>query len=159
MASPHEEDWNRPRPRSGLSASRNDAFTVGFPDEGGPDNTTFRHSWNYRPLPGAVRTAMRASHFLRALGTGWLLRSGYQIGDMTPAMQYPIPPDDEVLKNLEGATGKYFRRNLETLIVLIRQAGGVSRRSYGTGAGARGFRMNNPSARLDTITVPLSKYG
>jgi hypothetical protein len=102
----------------------NDAFTVGFPDEGGPDNTTFRHSWNYRPLPGAVRTAMRASHFLRALGTGWLLRSGYQIGDMTPAMQYPIPPDDEVLKNLEGATGKYFRRNLETLIVLIRQAGG-----------------------------------
>jgi lysophospholipase L1-like esterase len=102
----------------------NDAFAVGFPDEGGPDNTTFRHSWSYRPLPGGVRTAMRASHFLRALGTGWLSRSGHQIGDMTPAMQYPIPPDDEVLKNVEGATGRYFRRNLETLIVLIRHAGG-----------------------------------
>jgi len=102
----------------------NDAFTVGFPDEGGPDNTTFRHSWSYRPLPGAVRTAMRVSHLLRALGMGWLSRSGYEIGDMTPAMQHPIPPDDEVLQNLEGATGKYFRRNLETLIVLIRHAGG-----------------------------------
>jgi lysophospholipase L1-like esterase len=101
----------------------NDAFTVGFPDEGGPDNTTFRHSWSYRPLPSAVRTAMRVSYFLRALGTGWLSRNGYAIGDMTPAMQYPIPTDDEVLQNLEGATGKYFRRNLEALIVLIRRAG------------------------------------
>jgi len=101
----------------------NDAFTVGFPDEGGPDNTNFRHSWSYRPLPGVVRTAMRASRLVRVLGAGWLSSSGYQIGDMTPAMQYPIPPDDEVRRNVEQATGEYFRRNLETLIVLIRHAG------------------------------------
>jgi len=101
----------------------NDAFAVGFPGEGGPDNTAFRHSWSYRPLPGVVRAAMRASRLVRVVGAGWLSRSGYQIGDMTPAMQYPIPPDDEVRRNVEQATGEYFRRNLETLIVLIRHAG------------------------------------
>ena len=101
----------------------NDAFTVGFPDEGGPDNGTFRHAWSYRPMPALARRAMRASFLARALGTGWLSRSGHQIGDMTPAIQFPVPPDDEVRHHAERATGRYFRRNLETLIVLIRHAG------------------------------------
>jgi lysophospholipase L1-like esterase len=101
----------------------NDAFTVGFPDEGGPDNTAFRFSWSYRPMPPAVRTAMRASYFFRLSGNGWLARSGHQIGDLTTAMQYPLPPGDQLEENVRSATGKYFRRNLETLIALIRRTG------------------------------------
>jgi len=101
----------------------NDAFTVAFPDEGGPDNTTFRHSWTHRPLPGPVGASMRASYFVRAALANWLIHSGYAVGDMTPAMQHPAPPEDEILRNAEQATGKYFRRNLETLITLIRHTG------------------------------------
>lgn len=101
----------------------NDAFTIGFPDEGGPDNTNFRFSWSYRPMPPAIRKAMRASYFFRLSGNGWLARSGHQIGDLTTAMQYPIPPDDQLEGHIRSATGKYFRRNLETLIALIQRTG------------------------------------
>jgi lysophospholipase L1-like esterase len=106
-----------------LHVGLNDAFTVGFPDEGGPDNSGFRFSWSYRPMPPAVRAAMRASYFFRLSGNGWLARSGHQIGDLTTAMQYPVPPDDQLDRNLRSATGKYFRRNVETLIALIRLTG------------------------------------
>lgn len=106
-----------------LHTGFNDAFAVGFEDEGGADNRHFRHAWSHRPLPRPVRIAMRRSYLLRALGTGWLQRSGHQVGDQTPAIQYPIPPDDEVRRNVAVATGRYFRRNLETLILLCRRAG------------------------------------
>lgn len=106
-----------------LHTGFNDAFAVGFEDEGGPDNRHFRHACNYRPVPEWARTAMRASYLARAIGTGWLLRSGHGIGDLTPAIQYPIPPDDVVRDNAAKATGKYYRRNLETLITLVRRAG------------------------------------
>jgi lysophospholipase L1-like esterase len=101
----------------------NDAFTVGYPDEGGPDNTGFRHSWTYRPLPGPARALMRRSWFCRALGVGWLSRGGHMVGGMSDAMQYPAPDDEQVRRLAPAATGKYFRRNLVTLIALIRGAG------------------------------------
>ncbi len=40
-------------------------------------------------------------------------------------MQHPAPPEDEILRNAEQATGKYFRRNLETLVTLIRHTGAL----------------------------------
>jgi hypothetical protein len=101
----------------------NDAFAVGFPDEGGPDNTSFRHAWSWRPLPRTARRAMRASRLLRLLGMSWLARGGYHVGDMSRAMQYPVPDEEGLTENLAGASGRYFRRNLETLVVLIRHAG------------------------------------
>ncbi len=101
----------------------NDAFSVGFPDEGGPDNTSFRHSWTYTPVPDLVRTAMRLSYSIRVSGMRWFTEKGYLIGDMTTSMQFPLPSMDQVRENARGATGKYFRRNLETLITLIRRTG------------------------------------
>ncbi|MCZ6777632.1 MAG: SGNH/GDSL hydrolase family protein [Acidobacteria bacterium] len=101
----------------------NDAFSVGFPDEGGLDNTSFRHSWAYTPVPGLARISMRLSYLIRVSGMRWLSEKGYMIGDMTPSMQYAVPALNQVRENVRGATGKYFRRNLETLIVLIRRAG------------------------------------
>lgn len=101
----------------------NDAFSVGFPDEGGPGGTLFRHSWTYIPVPGLIRTAMRLSYFMRVTAMRRLSEKGYLIGDMATSMQFPLPSMDQVGENVRGATGKYFRRNLETLIMLIRRTG------------------------------------
>ena len=101
----------------------NDAFSVGYSDEGGPDNREFRHAWSWRPMPAALQKAMRASRFLRMLGMQWVARGGYHIGDMSRAMQHRLPPEDEIRRNVEHADGRYFRRNVETLVVLCRRAG------------------------------------
>jgi hypothetical protein len=101
----------------------NDAFTVAYPDEGGPDNTTFRKSWNYRPLPQTAQAAMRTSRLFRLLGMGWIARGGHQVGGMTQAMQNNLPPEDRIRANIDTASGKYFRRNLDTLLTLTRHAG------------------------------------
>lgn len=101
----------------------NDAFAVAYPDEGGPDGTTFRHPWSQRPIPRPLAAAMRASHLARVLGTGLLRRQGYAPGDMGAAIQWALPPEAEVRDHAARATGKYFRRNVETLLALIRRAG------------------------------------
>lgn len=106
-----------------LTAGVNDAFAVGYPDEGGPDNTAFRYAWTYRPPPGWARAAMRGSYLVRSAGRAWLARGGRAAGDFTLAMQHPVPPPAEMAGNVRRATGRYFRRNLETLILLIRHAG------------------------------------
>jgi lysophospholipase L1-like esterase len=103
-----------------LHVGLNDAFAVGYPDEGGPDNTTFRHAWDLRPVPPLARRAMRVSYLARSLGLQWLRRNGYQVGDMSAAIQYRIPDDAEMRANASKATGRYFRRNVETLLTLIR---------------------------------------
>jgi len=38
-------------------------------------------------------------------------------------MQRPVPPPELLRENVRRATGKYFRRNLNTLVALIRLAG------------------------------------
>jgi lysophospholipase L1-like esterase len=98
----------------------NDAFTVGYPDEGGPDNQYFRHAWNYVPLSDSLKRSMRASHLVRLLGASWGSSNGFSVGDMAEAIQYPVPDDREMIKNTETASGKYFRRNLQTLVALCR---------------------------------------
>jgi hypothetical protein len=77
----------------------------------------------HRPVPALARAAMRWSHFLRALGVGWMSRSGYQVGDMAGTMRRPVPPDEQAAANAGRATGKYYRRNLSTLTALIRLTG------------------------------------
>jgi len=101
----------------------NDAFTVGYPDEGGPDHTSYRKSWTYRPLSATAKVAIRASRLFRLLGMSWIARGGHQIGGMTLAMQHNLPSDDDMRANIDAAGGKYFRRNLDTLLTLTRHAG------------------------------------
>jgi lysophospholipase L1-like esterase len=98
----------------------NDAFTVGYPDEGGLDNHYFRHAWNYVPLSYGLRGSMRASYLVRLLGAYWGSSSGFSTGDMAEAIQYPVPDETEMIRNTETASGKYFRRNLQTLVALCR---------------------------------------
>lgn len=106
-----------------LTAGVNDAFSVGYPDEGGPDNRTFRHAWSWRPPSTFKRALIRRSHLARFLWRGWLARNGAGADDFTLAMQAPRPPEAEMRRHVSRAAGKYFRRNLDTLLVLIRHAG------------------------------------
>lgn len=101
-----------------LHTGLNDAFTVAFADEGGPDGRNFRHAWTHRILPPVWAKAMRVSRCARLLGVGMLRSGGYMAGDMAGAIQLPVPPEVELRANVESATGKYFRRNLETIAVL-----------------------------------------
>jgi lysophospholipase L1-like esterase len=106
-----------------VHAGLNDAFATGFLDEGGPDGRTFRHAWSQRELPETLRRLMRVSRLWRLVGAAFLRDGGYLAGDLTGAIQYSRPPDEELKRNLETADGKYFRRNLETIDVLVRRAG------------------------------------
>ena len=108
-----------------LHTGLNDAFTVAFPDEGGPDNSAFRHAWTHRPLPPFVRGMMRSSYLGRVIGMGWLARGSHAIGDMTRAMQFPPPDRRSAEENIERATGRYFRRNVETIVALVSRVGAV----------------------------------
>lgn len=103
----------------------NDAFAACYPDEGGPDNTVFRFSWNYKPIPGFLRFLMRKSRLIRVLGFRYVSSRGFLPGDMIAAMQYRHPPDREAVKNAAKATGKYFRRNISSLIALVEDMGAV----------------------------------
>lgn len=101
----------------------NDAFAVAYPDEGGPDGTAFRHPFRQASLPPALAAAMRASRLARFLGANLVRQEGFSPGDMGAAIQWAIPPDAEVRAHAAAATGKYFRRNVETLLALIHRAG------------------------------------
>jgi len=102
----------------------NDAFYAAFADEGGADGRGYDRPWYTSPLPPALRSAMRASHLVRIVLTPWLIKGGRIAGDIFAVAHHPPPTDaDEITGNAARATGRYYRRNLETLIALIRHAG------------------------------------
>lgn len=103
----------------------NDAFTVGFPDEGGPDNRFFRYAFTYRPLPNWMKGWMRASYFIRVIGAALGTKEGFLPGDMADLIQFSLPPEEDVVRHVKSATGKYFKRNLLTLVSLCRHLGAI----------------------------------
>ena len=102
----------------------NDAFTTGYPDEGGPDNTRYRHAFTYRPPPGWLVSAMKMSHTARIFLRGYLAEGGLLGDDINAAMMEPRPRVDEQGAHIEQADGRWFRRNVQTLVALIRRQGG-----------------------------------
>ncbi|MCU0285828.1 MAG: SGNH/GDSL hydrolase family protein, partial [Acidobacteria bacterium] len=109
-----------------IHVGANDAFAACYPDEGGPDNTRFRFSFSYRPIPPLLMFLMRNSRLVRVLAFRYIVSTkGYLPGDMIASMQYPHPPDKEIVKNAAGASGIYFRQNISSLITLIKNTGAV----------------------------------
>jgi lysophospholipase L1-like esterase len=97
----------------------NDAFTAAYPDEGGADNVNFRYPWRVTPPPEILTFMMRKSLLFRLAGMAFFPSvKGSFPGDIVAAMQYPSPPESQVLANSPRATGKYFRQNVKTLIAL-----------------------------------------
>ncbi len=127
-----------------INAGVNDAFSAPYPDEGGRDNTFFRFSWNVRQLPGFAKVGMRKSYTLRVLGYLAMSLNAYLPGDLMNAMQYPHPDDRESLQNAAKASGKYFRRNLRTVV------------SMAKGSGAAAVLFTQPlSPAWDTVESPF----
>ncbi len=102
----------------------NDAFAVGYPDEGGPDNLSFRFQWSYEPPGEPGRTIMRWSRLARSLAFRFMPRM-FSLSDMTTAMQYQVPEEKLALRFAERATGQVFERNLRTLVALTRHLGAM----------------------------------
>lgn len=99
-----------------IHAGVNDAFAACYADEGGADGTRFRFSWRPRQLPEMARVAMRTSYTLRVLGYLTMSLNDYLPGDLMTAMQHTRPNDGESRRNAARATGKYYRRNLATVV-------------------------------------------
>ena len=68
---------------------------------------------------------MRHSYVARLVGMRAFTPSGFGLGDLCATIQYPTPSDAEVAANVPRATGKYFRRNLETIVALIQRLGAI----------------------------------
>lgn len=109
-----------------INVGANDAFSACYPDEGGRDNTSFRFSWDVRQLPEFAKVCMRKSYTLRVLGYLTMSINTYLPGDLMTAMQYPHPDDRESLRNAAQASGKYFRRNLKTVVSLAKNIGAAT---------------------------------
>lgn len=102
-----------------IHSGMNDAFAVGFKDEGGPDNRNFRHAWSFSP-PGAMTlAAMRWSKTARLL----VMRSLPNLGDMITAMQFAAPTGEALAAHIKAADGRYYKRNLKSMLALIRSFG------------------------------------
>ncbi len=99
-----------------INAGVNDAFAACYPDEGGADGTLFRFPWSPRQLPDIAKRGMRRSYTLRVLGYLTMSLNDYLPGDLMTAMQYTRPDDEEARRNAAQASGKYFRRNLATVV-------------------------------------------
>jgi lysophospholipase L1-like esterase len=109
-----------------IHVGANDAFSACYPDEGGPDNTNFRYSFSYKPIPGVLLFLMRNSKLIRVLAYRYAVSAkGYLPGDMIAAMQYRHPSDEDAVKNAAKATGKYFRQNIDSLIALVKNTGAI----------------------------------
>ena len=50
----------------------------------------------------------------------------YLPGDLMNAMQFPHPDDRESQRNAADASGKYYRRNLKTVVSLAKNAGAAA---------------------------------
>lgn len=108
-----------------INAGANDALAAGYPDEGGPDNTTFRFSWSVPKFPESAKFWMRKSYTVRVLGMLALSVGNHLPGDMMTAIQYPHPDDSDAARHAANASGKYFRRNLLTVVFQALRAGAV----------------------------------
>jgi lysophospholipase L1-like esterase len=97
----------------------NDAFAVGFEDEGGPDQSSFRHAWSFVPPSPLLLALMRLSALVRVLA----MRTLPDLVDMIRSIQYPAPSHALLSRHIAAASGKYYRRNLTTLAAVVRSYG------------------------------------
>jgi lysophospholipase L1-like esterase len=101
----------------------NDAFTHGYPEEGGTDNTRYRHAFRIKALPLGAGPMLRFSNVGRLLLFPWLKREGFFTDDVNAAMMHPRPRGKALHDEQKKASGAFFRRNLKNLIMLLQQSG------------------------------------
>jgi lysophospholipase L1-like esterase len=92
----------------------NDTFAMSRDGEGKSDYSNFRCMLKYvQPGPG-TKALLRNSAFFRLLYIG----ANDVSTDITRLTITPVPAGTNEDKNLERATGKYFRRNIESLVAI-----------------------------------------
>jgi len=97
----------------------NDTFAMRMDDEGKSDYSNFRQIVNYTPPSAMERFLFRASRIYRL----YFVSTRQVASDITAIAAKPFPPEKELLENLDKGTGKYFRSNMESMVVLAQSRG------------------------------------
>jgi lysophospholipase L1-like esterase len=94
----------------------NDTFAMRRPDEGKSDYSTFRNRLNYELPHDWERPLLRYSHFYRLL----YIMSHPIASDINSLAVKPVPSGFDERKALDSATGKYFKRNVESIVAIAK---------------------------------------
>jgi len=97
----------------------NDTFAMRRDEEGKSDNGNFRQSIDYKPPSKFSKKLLRISHLYRYI----YARSHRVTFDINNLAVKPSPPGEDQLKNLQQATGKYFKRNMEAMVTMAHANG------------------------------------
>jgi len=92
----------------------NDTYALRMDEEGKSDYSNFRRIVNYT-APGAMEKFLfRASRMYRL----YFVTTHQVAFDINAIAAKPYPPEKKVLENLDKGTGKYFRSNMDSMVVL-----------------------------------------
>jgi len=122
----------------------NDTFAMRRDEEGRADYSSFRKPFDYRQPEGLERTLCASSAFYRL----YYIHTHRLAPDICSMTILPKPPETDEDANLDRATGKYFKQNMDS-IVAIAQANGIATLmvTMGHGPWHRSLALNNETTR------------
>jgi lysophospholipase L1-like esterase len=97
----------------------NDTFAMRQADEGRSDYSNFRQVINYKQATAPERFLFNLSAIYRF----YFIHTRQIVGDINALASKPYPPEQKMLENLDKATGKYFRSNMESMVVVAQSRG------------------------------------
>jgi lysophospholipase L1-like esterase len=106
-----------------LHTGFNDAFARAFVDEGKEDARTLLKPYRVSELTGGEDFVLGLSRAARVVWLPRLEREKRVVGDLVGDMFLSIPADEAIRTAAEQGTGVHFRRNVETMLTLIKSAG------------------------------------
>lgn len=94
----------------------NDTFAARMKDEGKSDYSNFRQIVDYKPATALERFLFSVSGIYRF----YFIHSRNISFDINSISTKPYPEPDVLIKNLDTATGKIFRSNLESIVAIAK---------------------------------------
>jgi lysophospholipase L1-like esterase len=97
----------------------NDTFAMRMAEEGRSDYSNFRQVINYKQATALERFLFSLSAIYRL----YFIKTREIVLDINSMAAKPYPPEKTILENLDKGTGKYFRSNMESMVVLAQSRG------------------------------------
>jgi len=97
----------------------NDTFAMRMAEEGRSDYSNFRQVINYKQATAPERFLFSLSAIYRL----YFIKTREIALDINSMAAKPYPPEKTILENLDKGTGKYFRSNMESMVVIAQSRG------------------------------------
>jgi len=91
----------------------NDAIAMRYDEEGKSDYSGFRRRVDYQPVSEWVRPFLRTSAFLRLI----YYHTHVIARDINSLAVLSAPSKERIVRNLQNATGKYYRMNIDGIVI------------------------------------------